>query len=164
MALYDDLKSSISEGFYTLLEAKGLLNGYFMQLQINEDQYNELMDMAKKLNPNDSDDEAEIRLTKIEKSIEAVAKRIDAIEKSMASGGTIVPEPSGQTGTADDPITAYRGMTYEKGKYYEDPEKGNEIYLCTYNESVSTEPTVTINGLPHEYVNIYFNWYSMPAA
>lgn len=164
MAIYDDMKSAIEQGFYTLLDAQGLLNGYFMQLQITEDQYNELMDMAKKLNPNDSDDEEKIWKTKMEKRMDEMAAEIKAIKETMESGGTIVPEPSGQAGTAADPITAYRGMTYEKGKYYEDPEKGNEIYLCTYNESVSTEPTVTINGLPHEYVNIYFNWYSMPAA
>lgn len=50
-------------------------------------------------------------------------------------------------GTVDDPIPAARGMVYEAGKYYLDPEDG-KVYLCTRSE--------TLQYLPHELVGHYF--------
>ncbi len=50
-------------------------------------------------------------------------------------------------GTADNPIEAVRGMDYEQGKYYRDPEDGL-TYLCTR--------TATLQYLPHELVGQYF--------
>lgn len=50
-------------------------------------------------------------------------------------------------GTIDDPIPAARGMEYEEGKYYLDPEDG-KVYLCTRGE--------TLQYLPHELVGHYF--------
>lgn len=160
MALYDDLYEMIENKVYKVTEAITMLNNYYKHRQIEDTQYDELMEMAKTLNPNDETDEEEIKYTQLEKRVETLETDVKAIKDKMAEGGTVVPEPTEQTGTADDPITAYKGMTYEKGKYYSDPDKDNEIYLCTYNDSVSTEPSITINGMPHEYVNVYFNWYS----
>ena len=48
-----------------------------------------------------------------------------------------------------DPIDAVVGMSYEKDKYYRDPTN-KEVYLCTVS--------VAYAGLPHEAVNVYFNW------
>lgn len=60
----------------------------------------------------------------------------------------------GQTGAADDPIDAARGMEYTYGLYYKDPED-NKIYLC---ERTGAEPgtSITLQFLPHELVGHYF--------
>ena len=58
------------------------------------------------------------------------------------------------TGTADDPIPAVRGMEYVYGKHYHDPEDG-QIYLCK-RTGESDGGTVTLQFLPHELVGHYF--------
>ena len=57
-----------------------------------------------------------------------------------------------EAGTIDNPITAARGMEYEYGKYYLDPEDG-KTYLC---QRQGGSGTVTLNYLPHELVLQYF--------
>lgn len=57
-------------------------------------------------------------------------------------------------GTAEDPIPASRGMDYEYGKYYLDPEDG-KTYLCRREGAVEGE-TVNLQYLPHELVGNYF--------
>ena len=55
-------------------------------------------------------------------------------------------------GTIDDPIPAARGMEYEYGKYYLDPEDGKK-YLCKRG----SEPgTIVLYYLPHELIGQYF--------
>lgn len=153
MALYDDLKTAIEGKQYTVLEAQSVLNAFMKTLQITEEQYAELFEMAKSLNPNTSDDETAIWKAQMETRVTTLEEGYAALKEAVEQGSTTVTEPTTQVGTADDPITAARGMTYEEGKYYEDPEKDMEIYLCT--------KTVDLNGMPHEYVNVYFNWYSV---
>lgn len=58
------------------------------------------------------------------------------------------------TGAADDPIPAVRGMEYVYGKHYYDPEDG-QIYLCK-RTGESDGGTVTLQFLPHELVGHYF--------
>ena len=60
-------------------------------------------------------------------------------------------------GTIDDPIHAERGMEYEYGKYYidPDPEYGG-IYLCE-REGEAAGGTVVLHFLPHELVGNYFS-------
>lgn len=81
---------------------------------------------------------------------------VDALEHQPpeAEGMTAVYAPIDVThaGTADDPIPAERGMVYEYGKYYLDPEDG-KTYLCR-REGESGE--VTLQYLPHELVGNYF--------
>lgn len=57
-----------------------------------------------------------------------------------------------ESGTIDNPITAARGMEYEYGKYYLDPEDG-KTYLC---QRQGGSGTVTLYYLPHELVLQYF--------
>lgn len=59
----------------------------------------------------------------------------------------------GHDGTKEDPIPAARGMEYEYGKYYLDPEDGN-TYLCT--RIGESEGTVILQYLPHELIGHYF--------
>ncbi len=61
---------------------------------------------------------------------------------------------NGQTGTIDDPIDAARGMEYEYGLYYRDPED-NKLYLCEYGGG-SAGSTIILQYLPHELVGHYF--------
>lgn len=55
-------------------------------------------------------------------------------------------------GTIDDPIPAARGMEYEYGKYYLDPEDG-KTYLCKRGEETGA---IVLQYLPHELVGHYF--------
>lgn len=56
------------------------------------------------------------------------------------------------SGTIDDPIPAVRGMEYEYGKYYLDPEDG-KTYLCSrFGET----GTIVLQFLPHELIGQYF--------
>ena len=57
-------------------------------------------------------------------------------------------------GTISDPIPAVRGMEYEYGLYYLDPEDSN-IYLCQrVGETDGT--TIVLQYMPHELVGMYF--------
>mgnify|MGYP005939311117 FL=1 len=56
------------------------------------------------------------------------------------------------SGTIDDPIPAARGMEYEYGKYYLDPEDG-KTYLC---KRLNETGTIVLQYLPHELVGQYF--------
>ena len=55
-------------------------------------------------------------------------------------------------GTIDDPIPAARGMEYEYGKYYLDPEDG-KTYLCKRGSETGS---IVLYYLPHELIGQYF--------
>ena len=55
-------------------------------------------------------------------------------------------------GTIDDPIPASRGMEYEYGKYYLDPED-EKTYLC---KRLNETGTIVLQYLPHELIGQYF--------
>lgn len=59
-----------------------------------------------------------------------------------------------EAGTPEDPITAARGMEYQYGLYYRDPED-NLVYLC---ERTGEEEggKIVLQYLPHELVGQYF--------
>lgn len=57
-------------------------------------------------------------------------------------------------GTLEDPIPAARGMEYEYGKYYTDPED-NKVYLCQ-RSGEAAGGTVQLAYLPHELIGHYF--------
>ena len=59
---------------------------------------------------------------------------------------------AGHAGTIDNPIPAARGMEYEYGKYYLDPEDG-KTYLC---KRVEETGSIVLYYLPHELVGNYF--------
>lgn len=56
------------------------------------------------------------------------------------------------SGTIDEPIPASRGMEYEYGKYYLDPED-SKTYLC---KRLNETGTIVLYYLPHELVGQYF--------
>lgn len=57
-----------------------------------------------------------------------------------------------EDGTQENPITASRGMEYEYGKYYLDPED-DSVYLCKRNDEIGT---IVLQYLPHELIGQYF--------
>lgn len=59
-----------------------------------------------------------------------------------------------ETGTIDDPITAAKGMEYEYGLYYFDPEDG-KTYLCE-REGEEAGGKIILQYLPHELIDQYF--------
>lgn len=56
------------------------------------------------------------------------------------------------SGAIDEPIPASRGMEYEYGKYYLDPED-NKTYLCKRGSETGT---IILQYLPHELIGHYF--------
>lgn len=62
------------------------------------------------------------------------------------------PEPEQPEGAKDNPITASRGMTYEYGLYYYDPEDA-KTYLCQRQNETGT---IELDYLPHELIRHYF--------
>lgn len=61
---------------------------------------------------------------------------------------------AGQAGTGEDPIPAARGMEYEYGKYYRDPEDG-KTHLCQ-RTGEAEGGKVVLQYLPHELIGHYF--------
>lgn len=59
---------------------------------------------------------------------------------------------AGHAGTIDNPILAARGMEYEYGKYYLDPEDG-KTYLFKRGEETGS---IVLYYLPHELIGQYF--------
>ena len=59
---------------------------------------------------------------------------------------------AGHAGTIDNPILSARGMEYEYGKYYLDPED-NKTYLCKRGEETGS---IVLYYLPHELIGQYF--------
>lgn len=57
-------------------------------------------------------------------------------------------------GTQDDPIPAARGMEYEYGLYYKDPED-TKLYLCE-RTGEQAGGKITLQYLPHELIGNYF--------
>lgn len=57
-------------------------------------------------------------------------------------------------GTQDDPIPAARGMEYEYGLYYKDPED-TKLYLCE-RTGEAAGGKIVLQYLPHELVRQYF--------
>ena len=66
----------------------------------------------------------------------------------------------GESGAAENPITAARGMEYQYGLYYRDPEDGR-TYLCA-RTGEAEGGRVILQYLPHELVGQYFT--EVPAA
>ena len=63
-------------------------------------------------------------------------------------------EPTDEDGSQEHPFTAARGMEYEYGKYYLDPED-SKTYLCK-RTGEAEGGKITLQYLPHELVGQYF--------
>lgn len=148
--IYTTMMEQMEAGTFTEVAAKKTINKFFARQQITEDEYDELMDKADTLATNTEDGDTLARIVALEDNVKALQEQVAAIKQAVEGGSTEIPDvgPT-QTGAEFDPIDAVVGMSYEKDKYYRDPTN-KEVYLCTVS--------VAYAGLPHEAVNVYFNW------
>lgn len=148
--IYTTMMEQMEAGTFTEVAAKKTINKFFARQQITEDEYDELMDKADTLATNTEDGDTLARIVALEDNVKALQEQVAAIKQAVEGGSTEIPDvgPT-QTGAEFDPIDAVAGMSYEKDKYYRDPTN-KEVYLCTVS--------VAYAGLPHEAVNVYFNW------
>lgn len=154
--LYDDLKQFITDKMYTIVECQNMLNNYYKHKQLSDEEYDELMEMSKELEANNSDDELNAQFSVIDKRFESLEKEIANIKQSIEDGDSTVPPVEEADGSEFNPITAYSGLAYKKNLYYLDPTN-NEVYKCIDRADI-TESGVVLYNLPHELVNVYFNW------
>ena len=154
--LYDDLKQFITDKMYTIVECQNMLNNYYKHKQLSDKEYDELMEMSKELEANNSDDELQAKFTVIDKRFESLEKEIANIKQAIEDGDSTVPPIEEADGSEFNPITAYSGLAYKKNLYYLDPTN-NEVYKCIDRADI-TESGVVLYNLPHELVNVYFNW------
>jgi len=153
---YNSMMAEIEKGTFTEVSAKNTINNLYIQQALTDAEYNELMEAANGLAANTDDGETNVRLVALEKGMEALKVEVEAIKKAVESGSTSVEEPEeGPSGDSENPIDAYRGMTYYKDKYYRDSED-EQIYKCFRDSDTEPGTGVQLNYLPHELVNIYF--------
>lgn len=147
---YTAMLQQMEAGAYTEVSAKNTLDDLYTRQRLTHDEYIELMDKANALATNTTDGETLTRIVELENNVKILQEQVSAIKTAVEGGSTAIPDIGPiQTGAEDDPIDAVTGMSYQKDKYYRDPTNG-EVYLCTVDVSYA--------GLPHEAVNVYFNW------
>ena len=147
---YTTMMEQMEAGTFTEVAAKKTINKLFARQQITEGEYDELMDKADTLAANTEDGDTLSRIVELESSVKTLQEQVSAIKQAVEGGSTVIPDVRpAQTGAEMDPIDAVAGMSYEKDKYYRDPTN-KEVYICTVD--------VAYAGLPHDAVNVYFNW------
>lgn len=154
--LYDDLKQFITDKMYTIVECQNMLNNYYKHKQLSDEEYDELVEMSKELEVNNSDDELNAKFTIIDEKFKTIENEIANLKQAIEDGGSTVPPLEEADGSEFNPITAYSGLAYKKNLYYLDPTN-NEVYKCIDRADI-TESGVVLYNLPHELVNVYFNW------
>lgn len=156
MTLYEDLKKFITEKLYTIVQCQNMLNNYYKYKQLTDEQYDELMEMSKELEANNSDDELNAKFTIIDERFKTIETEIANLKQAIEEGGSVVPPVEEADGSEYNPITAYSGLKYKRNLYYLDPTN-NEVYKCRDREDIPEEG-VALYNLPHELVNIYFDF------
>ena len=92
--------------------------------------------------------------TRLYKVVQAHTTQADWTPDVTPALWAVLGDP-GEAGTIDDPITASRGMEYEYGKYYFDPEDG-KTYLCE-RIGEAEGGKIILQYLPHELIGQYFS-------
>lgn len=88
--------------------------------------------------------------SKVYKCLQAHTSQVDWAPSVVPALWVVINTSS--SGAIDEPIPASRGMEYEYGKYYLDPED-NKTYLC---KRLNETGTIVLHYLPHELVGQYF--------
>lgn len=153
---YSAMLEQMDKGAYTEVSAKNTLTVMFAKQMLTKEEYDELMDKATDLSVNTDAGEVNIRLVALERGVSTLKEQVAALLEGSGAGDPTETEPK-PDGSEHNPITAYRGMTYYKDKYYKDSED-NQVYLCTRDSDSEPGTGVSLNYLPHELVNIYFNY------
>ena len=157
--LYDDLKQFINDKMYTIVECQNMLNNYYKHKQLSDDEYDELMEMSKELEANNSDDELNAQFSVIDKRFESLEKEIANIKQAVEDGDSTVPPVEEADGTEFNPIEAYSGLYYKAGLYYFEYKNKNqkEVYKCRDLEDTQGDGK-QLYDLPSSLINIYFDW------
>ena len=154
--MYNKLKEYMENGYYTIVQAQGIINNMYAQKQLSDDEYNELFEMSKELEANNVDDALNAQFNVINEHLKKIDEEIANIKQAVEDGDLTVPPVEEPDGSEFNPITAYSGLAYKKNLYYLDPTN-NEVYKCIDRADI-TENGVVLYNLPHELVNVYFNW------
>lgn len=153
---YSAMVEQMDKEAYTEVSAKNTLTVMFAKQMLTKEEYDELMVKATDLSVNTDAGEVNIRLVALEKDVSTLKERVAALAENSNVENPTETEPK-PDGSEHNPITTYRGMTYYKDKYYKDSED-NQVYLCTRDSDSEPGTGVSLNYLPHELVNIYFNY------
>lgn len=153
--MYNKLKEYMENGYYTIVQAQGIINNMYAQKQLSDDEYNELFEMSKELEANNVDDALNAQFNVINEHLKKIDEEIANIKQAVEDGDLTVPPVEEPDGSEFNPITAYSGLAYKKNLYYLDPSN-NEVYKCIDRADI-TESGVVLYNLPHELVNVYFN-------
>ena len=148
---YEGMKTQISRGNYTEVEAKQAITQLYIKKMITEKEFNALMNLSDGLNPNTN-------IGEIQTEIVEIKEQIETIKQKLEESGTVVPapEPTEQDGsTPEKTIDAYAGMLYYKGKYYKDPTD-NSIYVCMDRADI-TDDGIRLYYTLSQLVGIYFS-------
>lgn len=154
--MYEKLKEYMENGYYTIVQAQSIINNMYAQKQLSDDEYNELFEMSKTLEANNVDDALNAQFNVINEHLKKLDEEIANIKQAVEDGDSTVPPIEEADGSEFNPITAYSGLAYKKNLYYLDPTN-NEVYKCIDRADI-TESGVVLYNLPHELVNVYFNW------
>ena len=154
--MYEKLKEYMENGYYTIVQAQSIINNMYAQKQLSDDEYNELFEMSKTLEANNVDDALNAQFNVINEHLKKLDEEIANLKQAIEDGGSTVPPIEEADGSEFNPITAYSGLAYKKNLYYLDPTN-NEVYKCIDRADI-TESGVVLYNLPHELVNVYFNW------
>lgn len=154
--MYNKLKEYMENGYYTIVQAQSIINNMYAQKQLSDDEYNKLFEMSKTLEANNVDDALNAQFNVINEHLKKLDEEIANIKQAIEEGGSTVPPVEEPDGSEFNPIKAYSGLAYKKNLYYLDPTN-NEVYKCIDRADI-TESGVVLYNLPHELVNVYFNW------
>lgn len=148
MNLFEDLKDLANAGAYTMVKFQTMINNYYKTLQISDEEFLSLCEIAKTLNVNSDADELNMRFATLEKDMAEIKVKIENIE-SYINLGIPLPEEKEPDGSKKNPITAYRGISYYYDLYYYDVET-EKIYHMIYQDEEKPDAPLQANFLPHE--------------
>ena len=157
--MYDKLKEYIQNGYYTIVQCQSILNNMYAQKQLSDEEYDELMEMSKELEANNSNDELTAQFSVIDKRFESLEKEIATIKQAIEDGDSTVPPVEEPDGSEYNPIEAYSGLYYKAGLYYFEYKNDNqiEVYKCRDLEDTQGDGK-QLYDLPSSLINIYFDW------
>ena len=157
--LYDDLKQFITDKMYTIVECQNMLNNYYKHKQLSDEEYDELMEMSKELEANNSDDALNAQFNVINEHFKKIDEEIANIKQAIEEGGSTVPPITEADGSEYNPIEAYSGLYYKAGLYYFEYKNDNqiEVYKCRDLEDTQGDGK-QLYDLPSKLINVYFDW------
>lgn len=141
------------------LEYQNMLNNYYKYKQLSDEEYDELMEMSKELEANNSDDELNARFNVINEHLKKLDEEIANLKQTIETGGSTVPPVEEADGSEFNPIEAYSGLYYKSGLYYFEYKNDNqiEVYKCRDLEDTQGDGK-QLYDLPSKLINVYFDW------